>query len=170
MNRKPTFPALVVVAALGLALAAAGCGGAEPQTQITYPEGYRNWAHVKSMVIHDPAHPLYEAFGGIHHVYVNPRGAETLRRGSGTYPDGSVFVFDLLEANLDGGAYVEGDRKVLAMMVKNAGRYGSTGGWGFEAFAGGDPAQRVVVDAAKDCFNCHAPQQATDYVFSGWRK
>lgn len=168
MNRKYIFLTLAVVAAAALALAAARTT-AEPQAQIAYPDGYRNWTHVKSMVIHDPSHPLYEAFGGIHHIYVNQRGVETLRRGSGTYPDGSVFVFDLLEANLEGGAYVEGDRKVLAVMVKDASRYAATGGWGWEAFAGGDRTKRAVTDAAKECYDCHAPQKATDYVFSAWR-
>jgi hypothetical protein len=168
MKRTLILPALAAAVAFGLALAAAGRGSAEPQAQIDYPEGYRSWTHVKSMVIHDPSHPLFDAFGGIHHVYVNQRGAETLRRG-GTYPDGTVFAFDLLEANLDGGAYVEGQRKVLAVMVKDAKRYAATGGWGWEAFAGGDRTQRAVKDAAKECYDCHAPQKATDYVFSAWR-
>ncbi len=38
---------------------------------VPYPEGYRNWTHVKSMVIHQ-GHPLFDAFGGIHHLYANP--------------------------------------------------------------------------------------------------
>lgn len=136
---------------------------------IQFPAGYRNWTHVKSMVIHDKAHPLFDAFGGIHHVYVNERGVQALHQANPQYPDGSIFVFDLLEARLEGSAYVEGNRKVLAVMVKDSRKYAATGGWGFEAFAGGDPTQRTVKDAATECFQCHAAQKATDYVFSKWR-
>lgn len=156
---------------LGCLLAPLLAALAIPQAEsaIQFPAGYRHWTHVKSMVIHDPSHPLFGAFGGIHHVYVNERGVEALRKGDGSYPDGSIFVFDLLEADLEGGAYVEGKRKVLAVMVKDSTKYSATGGWGFEAFAGGDPSQRAVKDAAKECFQCHAAQRATGYVFSKWR-
>ncbi|MCL4522329.1 MAG: cytochrome P460 family protein [Acidobacteria bacterium] len=167
------------VSLLVVALAAAGtlaiaapqekkAAGEASSAAIALPAGYRSWTHVKSMVIHDKAHPLFGAFGGIHHVYVNAKGAAALRKGE-SYPDGSVFAFDLLEANERGGAYVEGNRKVLAVMVKNAKRYAATGGWGFEAFAGGDASKRVVKDAAKDCFACHASQKKTEYVYSAWR-
>ncbi len=52
--------------ALGLALPAPA-GAAE----VAFPTGWRDWKHVKSMVI-EPGHPLYEAFGGIHHIYADP--------------------------------------------------------------------------------------------------
>lgn len=162
--RRLTAGSLVV---LGVAVAAALL--AAPSEDIAYPEDYRNWTHVKSMVIHDPSHPLHEAFGGIHHVYVNQAGAARVRGGSGAYPEGSIFVFDLLEANLGGGAYVEGHRKVLAVMVKDSRRFASTGGWGFQGWAGGDRSKPVVKDAATECFQCHTPQKANDYVFSTWR-
>jgi len=50
-----------------------------------YPEGHRNWTHVKSMVI-EKGHPLYEAFGGIHHLYANKQALEGYR--SGKFPAG----------------------------------------------------------------------------------
>jgi len=142
--------------------------GVKAAEAVAYPAGYRNWTHVKSMVIHDKSHPLFGAFGGIHHVYVNAKGAAAVKKG-GVYPDGSVFVFDLLEANLQGGAYVEGNRKVLATMVKDAKRFAATGGWGFEAFGAGEATQRRVKDAAKECFPCHASQKKSDHVYSSWR-
>ncbi len=165
-DRRVWLSAAIFAAALAVAVTLA-----QPQAEspIQFPAGYRNWTHVKSMVIHDKSHPLFDAFGGIHHVYVNERGVEPLRKGTGSYPDGSIFVFDLLEANPEGGAYLEGKRKVLAVMVKDSTKYSATGGWGFEAFAGGDPTQRAVKDAAKDCFQCHAAQKSNGYVFSRWR-
>jgi hypothetical protein len=145
-----------------------GALGAADQPKVKYPEGYRSWLHLKSMVIHDKSHPLFEAFGGIHHVYVNPRGAKVARSG-GTYPDGTVLVFDLLEAKSEGGATTEGSRKFVGVMEKNGGAYAATGGWGFEAFKGDTKDQRVVTDAKTQCFACHQSRQASGYVFSTHR-
>lgn len=159
------------VLALSLvALAAVGGGalGATEAPKVKYPEGYRGWLHLKSMVIHDKTHPLFEAFGGIHHVYVNPAGTKAARSG-GAYPDGTVFVFDLLEAKSEGGAMTEGPRKFVGVMAKNAKAYAATGGWGFEAFKGDTKDQRVVTDAKLQCFACHQGQQATGYVFTTYR-
>lgn len=153
-----------------LTLLAIGVGGAAAQeTNVRHPDGYRQWLHVKSMVIHDRAHPLFDAFGGIHHVYVNPVGAGTARSG-GSYPDGSVLVFDLLEIKAEGGAMHEGARKFVAVMVKDAKRYAATGGWGFQAFRGNTRDQRLVTDTRTQCFACHQSQKAADYVFSTYRK
>jgi hypothetical protein len=169
MQKERTVWLVAVAVIAAASLAALTFAQVPAGSAIQFPAGYRNWTHVKSMVIHDKSHPLFDAFGGIHHVYVNERGVQALHQENPHYPDGSIFVFDLLEARLDGGAYVEGDRKVLAVMVKDSRKYAATGGWGFEAFAGGDPTQRVVKDAATECFQCHASQQASDYVFSKWR-
>jgi hypothetical protein len=151
----------VLVAALGVA--------AQPQegAKVKYPEGYRSWPHVKSMVIEE-GHPLFEAFGGIHHVYANEKALRALRDGKGKYPDGAVFVFDLLEANGAENAIVEGPRKVVGVMQRDAKRFASTGGWGFEGFKG-DTRERAVTDM-RACFECHEPQKASGYVFSEWRK
>lgn len=134
---------------------------------VPYPEGYRDWHHVKSMVI-EQGHTLYEAFGGIHHVYANELAVEGYRAGA--FPDGAVIVFDLLAANRADHAVTEGERKVAGVMHKDAAKFAATGGWGFEGFAGGDPARPVVGDqAASACFACHQPLQARDYVFSELR-
>ena len=132
--------------------------------QVPYPEGYRGWHHVKSMVI-DKGHPLYESFGGIHHIYANQKAMAGYK--SGKFPDGAVIVFDLLEAKAADNALSEGARKVLGVMHKDAKKYAATGGWGFEGFGAGDRKKRVVGEnAASACFNCHAPQKDHDYVFS----
>ena len=138
---------------------------AEPE--VPYPAGYRDWHHVKSMVIEE-GHPLYGAFGGIHHLYANDKALEGYR--SNAFPDGAVIIFDLLEAVHDGNAVTEGARKVVGVMHKDAKKFAATGGWGFEGFGGGDPANRVVgANAASACFACHQPQKAQDYTFSRLR-
>ena len=134
---------------------------------VPYPEGYRNWHHVKSMVIEE-GHALYESFGGIHHIYANEKALAGYRAGK--FPDGAVIVFDLLAAERADNAISEGERKVAGVMHKDAAKYADTGGWGFEGFAGGNPAQRVVGgNAASACFACHQPLQERDYVFSSLR-
>jgi hypothetical protein len=104
---------------------------------------------------------------GMHLVYVNRAGLGRLKRGDSTaYPDGTVFVDDVREFSLDDGAYHQGGRKFLTTMVKDSQKYASTGGWGFQAWVGGDPTKPVVTDAAKQCFACHVPNKDNDYVFS----
>jgi len=135
---------------------------------IPYPQGYRSWTHVKTALLH-PGHPLYNDFGGIHHVYANSKAAEALRKGSTKFPEGSILVFDLLEATTQDNATGEGKRKVLAVMYKDSRRFRETNGWGYAAFAGGDPKQQIVTDMKTACHNCHAGQAHRDYVFSQWR-
>jgi len=135
---------------------------------VPYPDGYRDWAHVRSMVI-QPGHPLYDSFGGLHHIYANEAARDALERGDGNYSDGAVFVFDLLQADTAGGALTEGPRKVLGVMHKDADAFASTGGWGFAGF-GGDSRTNVVSDARTGCFECHAGRESTGFVFSTWRK
>lgn len=152
-------------AALTLVAVASHVPAAGPE--VPYPAGYRDWHHVKSMVI-ESGHPLYDAFGGIHHLYANPQAVAGYKVGE--FADGAIIVFDLLEAKSADNAVTEGARKVLGVMHKDAKRYPATGGWGFEGFGGGDAAQRVVGDkAASACFACHAPQKDHDYVFSRMR-
>jgi len=132
--------------------------------QVPYPADYRNWYHVKSMVI-GKGHPLYEAFGGVHHLYANPKAVAGYK--SGKFPDGAIIVFDLLEAKSVDNAVTEGARKVVGDMHKDAKKFAATGCWGFEGFGGGDKTNRVVHDnAASARFACHEPQKGRDCVFS----
>jgi hypothetical protein len=134
---------------------------------VPFPQGYRDWYHVKSMLI-EPGHPLYDSFGGIHHLYANKKALAGYR--SGKFSNGAVIVFDLLEAKTADGAVSEGARKVVGVMHKDSKRYAATGGWGFEGFKGGNPSERVVGEkAATACYACHEQQKDRDYVFSSLR-
>ena len=136
-------------------------------SEVPYPSGYRDWHHVKSMVIQQ-GHPLFAAFGGIHHLYANSKAMQGYR--SGKFADGAVIIFDLLEAKSADNAINEGERKVVGVMHKDARRYAATGGWGFEGFKGDSRTERAVgSQAASACFACHAPQKDSDYVFSKLR-
>lgn len=86
---------LSTLAILGasIALIVSSQGIASDKSTVPYPEGYRNWTHVKSMLI-EPGHPLENPFQGIHHVYGNAEAIQGL--ADGKYAEGSVLVFDLL--------------------------------------------------------------------------
>jgi hypothetical protein len=160
MRNLPTLLASLVVTASCMHAANA----ADP---VPYPEGYRDWTHVKSMVI-EAGHPLFDSFGGLHHLYANDTALRGYREGR--FPDGAVIVFDLLAAVSTDHAVTEGARKVLGVMFKDSKRYASTGGWGFEGFVGDSTTERAVgANAATACFGCHTAREGQDYVFSSLR-
>lgn len=131
---------------------------------IKIPTDYRSWFHVNTLVV-GKENPLFDALGGMHIIHVNPAGVAAVKKG-GPYPDGTIFFDDLHESTLADGAYAEGPLKALTIMVKDAKKYASTGGWGFQAWAGGDPNKPIVTDATKQCFECHNPKKDQDYVYS----
>lgn len=157
---KNTLKYLTLAAALGTA------GSATAGDTIDYPDGYRSWTHIKTMVLHE-GHPLQNPFMGIHHVYGNAQGVEGTK--SGRFEDGSILVFDLLEYMTAENASTEGNRVLLGVMVKDESRYPSTGDWGFEGFKGDSRTERLVNDGGASCFACHASRKDSDYVFSRWR-
>jgi hypothetical protein len=143
-----------MVSLLGAGLLASGALFGQTENKVAYPEGYREWAHVKSMVVMK-GHIHYDAFGGIHHVYANDIALASLKSGE-PFPKGAVLVFDLLEEGTKNGA--------------DSDRFGETAGWGFEDFKQGDPDQRLVTDMREQCMSCHETQKARDYVYSVYRK
>lgn len=155
-----TLPTLLAVL-LGAVAASDAAIAADP---VPYPAGYREWVHVKSMVI-EPGHPLFESFGGLHHLYANALAMQGYR--SGTFPEGSVIVFDLLTAVSTDHAVTGGARKVVGVMHRDSLRYAATGGWGFEGFVGDSRTERAVGEqAATACFSCHEARAESGYVFS----
>jgi hypothetical protein len=147
-------------------IATLGLSTAEALELPAYPQDYRDWTHVKSMVIH-PGHPLAEPFQGIHHVYANAAARDGLT--SGSYSDGAAIAFDLLEYDTADNASTEGERVLLGVMVKDSSRYRETGGWGFEAWQGDSRTAGMVNDAGASCFSCHERVAERDYVFTQWR-
>jgi len=139
----------------------------QADSTIDYPRDYRYWTHVKSMVIQE-GHPLHASFGGIHHIYANDMALQGYKTGS--FPNGSIIIFDLLEASSADNAITEQERKVLGVMVKDSKKFTTTSGWGFEGFGAGNPDKPLVADNAKEaCYACHTSQKDNDYVFSKWR-
>jgi hypothetical protein len=132
-------------------------------SQISLPEGYRSWFHHHStvnMAGHEP-----EGNVGIQHVYANAEALQGLKTGE--FADGATFVVDRFGyKEADNHTITQADRKVVAVMVRDAQRYPETGGWGFQAFKGGDPNQKVVKDGGKACFTCHIPHADNSFVIT----
>lgn len=165
---------IAAAAAVTTALAVAFAGGAEAKpaskraaSKVAYPESYREWTHVKSMWLSDK-HGLADPFAGLHHIYANDKARLGLTKG-GQFADGSTFAFDLLAASPKDEAMVEGERKLLGVMHKDAKRFASTGGWGFEAFGGSSKTKRLVSDGGVSCYACHLSRKSAGYVFTEWR-
>jgi hypothetical protein len=150
-------------AALLLATLAVSAAAAD---QVAYPDGFRDWKHVKSMTI-NKGHPLFDAVGGMHHIYANKKAMAGYKAGK--FADGSVIVFDLFEAVDKDNAVSEGPRKAVVVMQKKAKAFKATDGWGYEVF---DPKTRkgsLDAKAAADCHACHTSQKDKDFVFSALR-
>jgi hypothetical protein len=161
-----------LVGILGLAgvLLSLGAVSAIPAgDEVAFPNGFRDWFAVNSMIVAKDS-PMFEQIGGMHIVYVNQKGLPTLKKGAPfPYPDGTVFADDVHEFSVKDGSYVEGNKKAVTVMVKDAKKYETTGGWGFQVWAGGEPSKPLVPDAShavQGCFACHTPQKAQDYTFS----
>ena len=129
-----------------------------------YPSGFRQWVHVKSAMI-TAAHPAAQTEGGVHHIYANRKAAEGYT--SGNFPDGSTIAYELVETQEKDGVISEGTRRRVDVMVKDSGRFGATGGWGFARFIGSSETGNAVGASAKTmCFDCHARVSEHGYVFS----
>jgi hypothetical protein len=156
---KVTFAVLIVVLS-GSALATQGSDGV-----VAYPEGYRNWTHVKSGVI-GPAHKSFATSGGFQHIYANAEGMAGYR--SRVFPEGSIVAFDWLEMREDAGAFVEGPRRQVDVMVKDSKRFASTGGWGFQRFVK-DTRERATAPTPEQCFACHNNLKKDGLILGSYR-
>lgn len=143
----------------------------KPAVAVSFPTDYRNWKHVKSMVIHGTNHPLFETLGGFHHVYANEKAVKGLMGGKGEYQDGAAFAFDLFEAPDANDTLTEGKRKFVATIVRDAKKYSETKKWGYQAWDEGDPAKPAMKSLSdqKMCAVCHEDAAAKSHVFTEWR-
>ncbi len=141
-------------------------GASERQMQVDYPESYRRWTHVTSGVNGAEFGP----FEGMYHIYANAKALRGYR--SGRFPDGATLVFDLHQVRTEGNATQPVARKFIDVMQKDSRRFQSTGGWGYEEFAGGDRSKRRIAPDAmiKRCHSCHVARQSADSVISRFRE
>src|SRR6266851_5539447 len=89
---------------------------AEPEPAIPFPLNYRSWARAKTVLV-GPSSKVFATEGGIHHIYANDKAVEGY--STGTFPDGSIIVYDLLETKETAGFTIEGPRRRIDIMMKD---------------------------------------------------
>ena len=130
---------------------------------VVFPSEYRDWYQHHTTVNLKGHTPEGEV--GIQNVYVNAAARAGLHTGN--FDDGAIFVVDRFSYKDEGNNTLKQDaRKVVAVMLRDADRYKETGGWGFQAFKGGDPNTPVVTDGGVACFACHAPHADNSFLFT----
>jgi hypothetical protein len=157
---------LLLVTSLGSLLAMQPKVSSDAAYPVAFPEGYRNWAHVKSAVI-SPAHTRFASVGGFQHIYANSEGMIGYR--TRTFPEGSIVVVDWLEMRDSAGAFSEGSRRQVDVMVKDSQRFGSSGGWGFQRFAKDSKTELAAAPTPEQCFACHNRLKKDGLVISTYR-
>lgn len=143
----------------------------DDQGRIQLPENFRqDYTHLGSWYV-----PEGEA-SGFHDVYLDPVSVE-LYRQSKQFPDGAILVKELRPAAIAdyttgaNVAHAEDAIKQVFVMVKDScGRFADNpvwgDGWGWGLFnPSNGPKQNMATNYHNDCQGCHAPAQATDWVY-----
>jgi hypothetical protein len=144
--------------------------GSETAT-VPFPQGYRQWTFLRGTMF-GPKHGVFDkqpcekpCTGGIMYFYANEKAMEGLRTGK--FADGSVFADELLETHgHESGVATEGPRRGVGVMVKDSGRYGATGGWGYASFDRDSQTDNTDAGERKACFQCHSSRKGRDFVFT----
>ena len=162
MKKNQIF--LVLILVCSISLSAFLSGEKNPDEGIPYPEGYRNWTHVKTHIVR-PHSPAFKIVGGFNHVYANKEAMIGYRRGK--FPNGSMIVSDVIRVNEDSLASLEGERMHIDVMMRDSLKYNDFGGWRFETFDKSTTNRMLTLDTRKACTNCH--KKTVDMVFGDYR-
>ncbi|MEO5798323.1 MAG: cytochrome P460 family protein [Gemmatimonadales bacterium] len=89
------------------------------------------------------------------------------------YPEGYrswAHVKSAMTMNDADGAYSEGTRRQLDVMVKDSVKFASTGGWGFQRFPGDSKTELSSPLLPRQCFACHTRLAKDGLVLSSYRR
>ena len=172
MKRIAFLLAAVAPVALVLACLAPALGHAEdeaaPLFGIKIPPGYRDWKLIS--VAHEEG-----KLNDLRAILGNDVAIEACRKGKLPFPDGAIIAriaWSYVPSEENNKAFGRAQSFVpgpapewyLQFMVKDSKKYAATGGWGFAQFnQHGKPATEAV---HKNCFPCHEPAKAGDFVFT----
>lgn len=163
-----------VVAGVGVLAAAIACtaiasehadGEAAPVFGVKLPAGYRDWKLIS--VAHEAGD-----LNDFRAILGNDVAIKAYREGKVTFPDGAIIArlawsYGPSEENNKvfgrEQSFVAGSPINVQLMVKDSGKYGSTGGWGFAQFKDGKPDGQAKLET---CAPCHQPAKARDFVFT----
>jgi hypothetical protein len=153
---------VAALAATGVALGDSGGGDASPIYGVKIPDGYRRWVLIAPAQEAEPLNELRAVVG-------NDLAIKAYQESTLPFPDGTVLVklaWKHIQSPEFEPASIPGAATTVQVMVKDAKKYASTGGWGFGRFINGK-----AVDEAQHqtCFACHqARVKNHDFVFTRW--
>jgi hypothetical protein len=169
--QRTAFLAFVAAAVAGVSGAAvlSAARGDDQSSQVLdgkLPVGYRDWKLIS--VAHEAG-----KLNDLRAVLGNDAAIKAYRDGTLPFPDGAIigrlawsYVPSAQNDKVFGQpqSFVAGAPTNVQFMVKDSRAYAATGGWGFAQFDAGKPTHVVV----QDCFACHVPAKARDYVFTSY--
>ncbi len=130
---------------------------------IALPAGFEDWRLVSVSLRADNE--------TIRAVLGNKTAVKAVKRGKLLpWPDGTILakvVWKQKTLEAWPSATVPGDLVHAEFMIKDAGKYPATGGWGFARWLGpGLKPYGKDAGFAQECFSCHTPVRDNDYVFT----
>ena len=145
---------------------------------IQKPIGYRdNYQILGAYSVNSPipmdGSPRVMGSEDMHYTYASPGTAQYYRK-NGKFPDGAVLVKEVF--GTDHGLLTTGDahwasgtKQWFVMIKDEKGRFPNNpiwaNGWGWALFKSDAPDKQVATDFRKDCWGCHIPAQATDWIY-----
>ena len=168
MNASCKIPCRLLFTAVLAFLAVGVTAKSQSPAGIPYPAGYREWVHIKTMLV-GPQSEFFQTAGGIHHIYANTKALEGY--ATGKFPDGAILIFDLLDTKEKDGIIGEAGRQRIDVMLKDSSKFAKSGGWAFERFSGDSQTDRPLTEEHRtQCFTCHEQAQGHDFVFSSFHR
>jgi cytochrome P460 len=179
--RKAVVSACAVVICLGASVSAlrfssvqaadANAGIADKQGNLHVPENYRT--HYEYLGTWSVAASGSPGTKEMHIVFASP-GAVSAYERTGSFPDGTVLVKEVVEATtapMTTGTVSRYDQLkgwfVMQKDSKNthAGNALWGDGWGWSWFDADKPKKTTSTDYKKDCLTCHIPAKDTDWIY-----
>ncbi|HEX6268551.1 MAG TPA: cytochrome P460 family protein [Burkholderiales bacterium] len=162
MNRRFLFRCAALACALAAGPAAAQTVAPAPNG-ITLPPDARDWRVIA--VSHRSDNNTMRAIIGNDAAIAAARNGQT-----NPWPDGAILgkvVWSNEQHKNWPTATVPGNYRAQEFMIKDAKRFAKTGGWGYARWLGPD-RKPYGKDASfeQECFGCHTPVKANDYVFT----
>jgi hypothetical protein len=169
--RRIVFVLVAVVALAGVvAYMAPASGQADGETTpifgVKIPSGYRDWRLIS--VAHEGGN-----LNDLRAILGNDVAIKATREAKLPYPDGTIIArlawsYDPLEESEKAFGHLQSfvagpPKNGVQFMVKDSGKYASTGGWGFAQFDDGKPADEAMHNT---CFSCHETVKDRDFVFN----
>jgi hypothetical protein len=154
----------ILCLALSATAVAIAAGPPVAPNGIALIQDYRNWQVIAPSNRPDKEH--------IRVILGNETAVRAFREGKRPFPDGTILAkvaWTSVKHPKFPVAEVPATFAQAEFMIKDSRKYTKTGGWGFARFVGEkytpygkDP------DFVQECFGCHIPVAADDYVFTHW--